>query len=188
MLSDFVAVVGAAWRLNGGGNEDTLGTMVLLKEEAKRERERVNSGFCGHLSLAVGYLVSLINRERTELYLIEARSGPDRLNGVIDWSVYWRIQGRGTIISLDIIRDGAGSFACNCKRWIVLMDSSFDFEIIVREFVYYSQLNWNKRNFFLYIGVVSEFWITGMKMEFDIPVKIWETRESKIYRVSIFIK
>lgn len=40
MLSDFVAVVGAAWRLNGGGNEDTLGTMVLLKEEAKRERER----------------------------------------------------------------------------------------------------------------------------------------------------
>lgn len=84
MLSDFVAVVGAAWRLNGGGNEDTLGTMVLLKEEAKRERERVNSGFCGHLSLAVGYLVSLINRERTELYLIEARSGPDRLNGVID--------------------------------------------------------------------------------------------------------
>lgn len=39
MLSDFVPVVGTAWRLNGGGNEDTLHTMVLLKEEAKRERE-----------------------------------------------------------------------------------------------------------------------------------------------------
>lgn len=25
-------------------------------------------------------------------------------------------------------------------------------------------------------------------MEIGIPVKIWETRESKIYRVSIFIK
>lgn len=66
MLSDFVPVVGAAWRLNGGGNEDTLGTMVLLKEEATgemRERERVNSGFCG-LSRSRGWIFSFVDKWR----------------------------------------------------------------------------------------------------------------------------
>lgn len=64
MLSDFVPVVGAAWRLNGGGNEDTLGTMVLLKEEATGEgRERVNSGFCG-LSRSRGWIFSFVDKWR----------------------------------------------------------------------------------------------------------------------------
>lgn len=66
MLSDFVPVVGAAWRLNGGGNEDTLGSMVLLKEEATGERERgreLTVVFAASLVLAVGYLVLLINGE-----------------------------------------------------------------------------------------------------------------------------
>lgn len=107
MLSDFVPVVGAAWRLNGGGNEDTLGSMVLLKEEATGERERgreLTVVFAASLVLAVGYLVLLINGENgTGVVFNWGEVWPGSIESwVIDWSVYWRIQGEGTIISLEL--------------------------------------------------------------------------------------
>lgn len=67
MLSDFVPVVGAAWRLNGGGNEDTLGTMVLLKEEATgegRERELTVVFAFRVLSRSRGWIFSFVDKWR----------------------------------------------------------------------------------------------------------------------------
>lgn len=77
------------------------------RKQQGRERERgreLTVVFAASLVLAVGYLVLLINGENgTGVVFNWGEVWPGSIESwVIDWSVYWRIQGGGTIISLEL--------------------------------------------------------------------------------------